>query len=96
MEKIRRIFRVDSNYQLLIVNVVFAITGSLALYSAGYLLDLMDLNDKNMNQVLYWTLGIVLILPVYQILLILVGSLFGEFEYFWEMEKKIINRLSKK
>tara|TARA_Y100000768_G_scaffold339205_1_gene282288 strand:- start:376 stop:666 length:291 start_codon:yes stop_codon:yes gene_type:complete len=96
MEKIRRIFRVDSNYQLLIVNVVFAITGSLALYSAGYLLDLMDLNDKNMNQVLYWTLRIVLILPVYQILLILVGSLFGEFEYFWEMEKKIINRLSKK
>ena len=96
MEKIRRIFRVDSNYQLLIVNVVFARTGSLALYSAGYLLDLMDLNDKNMNQVLYWTLRIVLILPVYQILLILVGSLFGEFEYFWEMEKKIINRLSKK
>ena len=96
MEKIRRIFRVDSNYQLLIVNVVFAITGSLALYSAGYLLDLMDLNDTNMNQVLYWTLRIVLILPVYQILLILVGSLFGEFEYFWEMEKKIINRLSKK
>ena len=96
MEKIRRIFRVGSNYQLLIVNVVFAITGSLALYSAGYLLDLMDLNDKNMNQVLYWTLRIVLILPVYQILLILVGSLFGEFEYFWEMEKKIINRLSKK
>ena len=96
MEKIRRIFRVDSNYQLLIVNVVFAITGSLALYSAGYLLDLMDVNDKNMNQVLYWTLRIVLILPVYQILLILVGSLFGEFEYFWEMEKKIINRLSKK
>ncbi len=96
MEKIRRIFRVDSNYQLLIVNVVFAITGSLALYSAGYLLDLMNLNDKNINQVLYWTLRIVLILPVYQILLILVGSLFGEFEYFWEMEKKIINRLSKK
>ncbi|MBK47167.1 MAG: diacylglyceryl transferase [Gammaproteobacteria bacterium] len=96
MEKIRRIFRVNSNYQLLIVNVVFAITGSLALYSAGYLLDLMGLNVKNMNQVLYWTLRIVLILPVYQILLILVGSLFGEFEYFWEMEKKIINRLSRK
>ena len=96
MEKIRRVFRVNSNYQLLIVNIVFAITGSLALYLAGYLLDLISFNPENMNQAIYWTLRIILILPVYQVLLILVGSIFGEFEYFWEMEKKIISRFSKK
>ena len=96
MEKIRKLFRVDSNYQLFIVNIVFAITGSLALYFAGILLDLIDINANNTNTFLYWTLRITLILPVYQVLLLLVGTIFGEFEYFWAMEKKIISRFKRK
>ena len=96
MEKIRKLFKVDSNYQLFIVNIVFAITGSLALYFAGILLDLININNENTNTFIYWTLRIILILPVYQILLLLVGTIFGEFKYFWAMEKKIINRFRKK
>jgi len=96
MEKIRKLFKVDSNYQLFIVNVVFAITGSLALYFAGILLDLISININNTNTFIYWTLRIILILPVYQILLLLVGTLFGEFKYFWAMEKKIISRFMRK
>lgn len=40
MKKIRSFFKVDSNYQLFIVNLVFALTGSAALYFADYLLNL--------------------------------------------------------
>ena len=96
MEKIRKLFKVDSNYQLFIVNVVFAITGSLALYLAGILLDLINISTDNTNTLIYWTLRIILILPVYQVLLLLVGAIFGEFKYFWAMEKKIINRFKRK
>ena len=96
MEKIRKLFKVDSNYQLFIVNIVFAITGSLALYFAGILLDLISISVDNTNTFLYWTLRITLILPVYQVLLLLVGTIFGEFQYFWAMEKKIISRFKKK
>tara|TARA_B100000579_G_scaffold423099_1_gene425876 strand:- start:580 stop:870 length:291 start_codon:yes stop_codon:yes gene_type:complete len=96
MEKIRKLFKVDSNYQLFIVNIVFAITGSLALYFAGILLYLININNENTNTFIYWTLRIILILPVYQILLLLVGTIFGEFKYFWAMEKRIINRFRKK
>ena len=96
MEKIRKLFKVDSNYQLFIVNIVFAITGSLALYFAGIMLDLININNANTDTFIYWTLRIILILPVYQILLLLVGTIFGEFKYFWAMEKKIINRFRKK
>ena len=96
MEKIRKLFKVDSNYQLFIVNIVFAITGSLALYFAGILLDLISISVDNTNTFLYWTLRITLILPVYQVLLLLVGTIFGEFKYFWAMEKKIISRFKKK
>ena len=96
MEKIRKLFKVDSNYQLFIVNIVFAITGSLALYLAGILLDLINISTDNTNTLIYWTLRIILILPVYQVLLLLVGAIFGEFKYFWAMEKKIINRFKRK
>jgi len=96
MEKIRKLFKVDSNYQLFIVNIVFAITGSLALYFAGILLDLISISVDNTNTFLYWTLRITLILPVYQVLLLLVGTIFGEFKYFWAMEKKIISKFKKK
>ena len=96
MEKIRKLFKVDSNYQLFIVNIVFAITGSLALYCAGILLDLINISVDNTNTLVYWTLRIILILPVYQVLLLLIGAIFGEFKYFWAMEKKIINRFKRK
>jgi hypothetical protein len=34
-----------------------------------------------------------LLIPVYQILLIVVGAFFGEFTYFWRIEKKMLGRL---
>ena len=85
MEKIRRLFRVGSNYQLIIVNIVFAVTGTLALYLAGDDLDFIGVMHGDVSNVVYWTLRILVIIPVYQILLIVIGTVFGEFSYFWEM-----------
>ena len=96
MKKIRQIFRVDTNYQLFIVNIVFAVTGTLALYLAGDILRVIGINQDQISHSFYWTLRVIIIIPVYQVLLIIVGTLFGEFKYFWEMEKKMINRFRKK
>ena len=41
----------------------------------------------------YWILRLILIFPLYQILLILVGTIFGQFKYFWEIEKKFLARI---
>ena len=96
MEKIRQLFRVNSNYQLIIVNIVFAVTGTLALYLAGDVLHMLGVKHGNISNVVYWTLRILVIIPVYQVLLIVIGSVFGEFRYFWEMEKKMFRRFRKK
>ena len=96
MEKIRQLFRVNSNYQLIIVNIVFAVTGTLALYVAGDVLHMLGVKHGNISNVVYWTLRILVIIPVYQVLLIVIGSVFGEFRYFWEMEKKMFRRFRKK
>ena len=96
MAKIRTLFRVDTNYQLIIVNIVFAVTGTLALYLAGDVINLLGIKESEVSSFIFWTLRIIVIIPVYQVLLIVIGTLFGEFRYFWEMEKKMLNRFRKK
>ena len=93
MQKIRNFFKVESNFQLLIVNVVFAVTGTISVILAGFVLNLIGLDTNALNSSLYWTLRILILMPIYQILLIMVGAAFGEFSYFWRIEKKMLNRL---
>jgi len=84
MEKLRKVFKVTSTYQLVIVFIVFGITGSLSLFLSDHILKLLELENL--------IFSIFLVLLVYQILLIIIGTLFGEFKYFWAMEKKILSR----
>ena len=84
MDRLKKIFKVTSTYQLVIVFVVFGITGSLSLVISEYISTFLNIDNIIMS--------IISILIVYQVLLIIIGTLFGEFDYFWEMEKKIISR----
>ncbi len=84
MDKLKSLFKVSSTYQLIIVFIVFGITGSMSLVVSEYILIFFNLNNI--------LLSVLFILIVYQVLLIVIGSIFGEFRYFWDMEKKIISR----
>ena len=86
MEKLKKIFKVKSLYQLIVVFIVFGITGSLSLFVSDYILGFLNLNS--------FILSVLLLIMTYQVLLIIVGTLFGEFTYFWAMEKKIISRFN--
>ena len=84
MDKLKILFRVSSTYQLIVVFIVFGITGSLSLIVSDYISGFFNLDSI--------ILSIIFVLVIYQILLIIIGTLFGEFDYFWEMEKKILSR----
>ena len=86
MEKLKKIFKVKSLYQLIVVFIVFGITGSLSLFVSDYILGFLNLNS--------FILSVLLLIMTYQVLLIIIGTLFGEFTYFWAMEKKIISRFN--
>ena len=90
MQKVRNLFRVESNAQFIIVNIVFAVTGTASVYIAGIIIDFFGLDV--LNSFAYWTLRVLLLIPVYQVLLIVIGTLFGQFTYFWQMEKKMLKR----
>ena len=93
IEKIKKFLQVDSYFQLIIVLTVFSITGSLSLFLSDYLLKILDININNYDPIFFYLLRIFFIFPIYQILLIIIGTIFGEFNYFWKFEKKILRRL---
>jgi len=91
-DKLLKIFRVENISQLTIVFIVFGITGSLSVVVGKYFL-IFIFGEDLVNNDFYWLLRLILIFPVYQILLIVVGTLFGQFKYFWEIEKKILVKM---
>ena len=85
--KLIKIFKVKDFNQLIIIFIVFGITGSLSVVLGKYVL-INIFGESFLNNDYYWLLRLILIFPIYQILLIIVGALFGQFRYFWEIEKK--------
>ena len=91
-QKLLKLFKVDNYFRLLIIFTVFGITGSLSVVLGKYVL-ISIFSSNIQNNEFYWLIRILLIFPLYQILLIIIGTLFGEFKYFWAIEKKILVRL---
>ena len=90
--KLIKIFKVKDFNQLIIIFIVFGITGSLSVVLGKYVL-INIFGESFLNNDYYWLLRLILIFPIYQVLLIIVGALFGQFRYFWEIEKKILIRM---
>ena len=90
--KLIKIFKVKDFNQLIIIFIVFGITGSLSVVLGKYVL-INIFGESFLNNDYYWFLRLILIFPIYQVLLIIVGALFGQFRYFWEIEKKILIRM---
>jgi len=90
--KIFKMFKVDSYLRLFVIFLVFGITGSLSVYLGKYIL-IGIFSERFIESDLFWVIRLLLVFPLYQFLLIIVGSIFGEFKYFWEIEKKILSRL---
>ena len=90
--KLIKIFKVKDFNQLIIIFIVFGITGSLSVVLGKYVL-INIFGESFLNNDYYWLLRLILIFPIYQVLLIIVGALFGQFRYFWEIDKKILIRM---
>ena len=93
MEKLKKHWGIDSNWQILVILIVFAITGSSSAKLAGPLVEFFGLHQENSHWFVYWSLRLLLIFPIYQVLLVSFGWLFGQFQFFWAFEKKMLSRL---
>lgn len=87
LNRLKQRWGISSNRQLLIIFVVFAITGSGSLRLASPLLDYAGISQIE-NPWLRIPLRLLAILPVYQVLLLFTGALFGQFHFFLNLQKR--------
>ena len=93
MNKLKEKWGITSNFQIIIILVVFSITGSVAVWIAKPVLNLVGLDKEIVSPWLFWPIRIFIIFPIYQILIVIIGALFGQFKFFWAFEKKMLVRL---
>lgn len=91
MKKLKERWGIRSNKQLIIIFIVFGITGSLATIIAKPLTLFLGLST---DYWLFWPIRILIIFPIYKAILLIVGWLFGEFDFFWNFIKKMLQRFS--
>lgn len=92
MRKLKERWGLQSNTQVFIIFLVFAITGSSAAKLAVPLTNLVGITKAH-DWFIYWPIRILIIFPIYQVLLVAFGWLFGQFSFFWAFEKKMLSRL---
>ena len=93
MKRLKEKWGIESNLQLIIILVVFSITGSLSLYVSKPILDFVGLDKEVLSAWIYKPFRLLLIFPAYQVLILIIGALFGQFKFFWAFEKKMLVRL---
>ncbi|WP_176619934.1 DUF6787 family protein [Flagellimonas chongwuensis] len=92
-KKLENKWKVDYKWEMIAIFIVFAITGSLSGKLAAPLVHWIGFDNENIHGAIYWTLRILLIFPIYQVLLVGIGWLFGQYQFFWNFEKKMLKRM---
>lgn len=89
MKKLKARWGISSNWQILTIFIVFSITGSTAAKLGKPLTLLLGISKDFW---LFWPIRIILLFLTYQIILLIVGWLYGEIDFFWAFEKKMLKR----
>ena len=93
MANLKERWGITSNWQILVILFVFSITGSSSLFVAKPIIRFLGITKENLHVVVYWVLYVMISFIFYQIMLVLFGWVFGQFKFFWNMEKKMLKRI---
>jgi len=93
MKRLKEKWEIKSNSQFIIILIIFSVTGSLAIWVVKPILEIVGLDKSTVNPWIFWPIRIAIIFPIYQIMILVIGALFGQFKFFWAFEKKMLVRL---
>lgn len=92
MSRLKEKWGIKSNWHLALIFLVFSITGSLSVYVKAILFNLIGV-DRETSLLIMIPLYIITIIPTYYVLLLLIGTLLGQYRFFLAFEKKSLGRL---
>lgn len=90
IKKMQDKWELKSLWQVVIVLIVFSLTGFTVLFIKGPILDLISGGAER-----EWWMTVIyfaLILPIYNIILLCYGFILGQFSFFWKYELKMLRR----
>lgn len=96
MGKLKERWGISSNWEIIVILLVFAVTGSTASYLGKPVLNYLEITPEAFSTFGYWTIRIVLLFIMYQFMLVFFGWLFGQYAFFWSFEKKMLRRIGLK
>ena len=92
MNNLKKRWGIETNYQLTIIFIVFAITGSASAWLSKPFCIWLGITKEDIG-IWFTPVRLILIFPIYQVLLVTIGLLFGQFKFFWAFEKKMLKRM---
>lgn len=95
LQRLQAKWHLNSLFQVVLVLIVFALTGFTILFIKKPIFDFLGVSMERGG---FWktVLYLLLVLPLYQIILLMWGFVFGQFSFFWEKEKQFIRRITGK
>lgn len=77
--------------RVVLILLVFACTGFTVMFLKKPIVAFFA--GEGEQPVLFTVLYYILILPVYNVILLIYGALFGQFKFFWAFEKRMLARM---
>ena len=90
MKKLKERWGITSNFQIIIIFIVFGITGSVSAVISGPLTEYL-IGDANINSFIKFLIRIIVLTPIYQVLLLFFGLIFFQFNFFFKFVKKFLS-----
>ena len=92
LKKLILIFKAKSLIHLIKIFLIFGLAGSLSLYLSEFIYNYINLKDFVNIYIVKFFIKLIFLIIMYQITLLSIAIIFGEFKYFFKFFKKFFNR----
>lgn len=91
-EKLKVRWELENYWQLILVLIIFSISGMSVLYVRKYAFQWLGFTAQTplWEESIAW---LFIVVPSYQLLFLTYGTILGQFEFVWEFEKNNLERL---
>jgi hypothetical protein len=93
LERMKQKWGLNSMFQVILILIVFALTGTTVVWIRPIIFKMLGIENASgwLKTISY----LILVFPLYQVLLLIYGFIFGQFSFFWEKEKKLAKAVQK-
>ena len=91
LERLKKRWNIKSNFQLVLILIIFSVSGSSTLFVRQVVFEWIGVTGDTSLWIKV-PLYVLIIFPAYQILFLIIGTLFGQFRFAWNFEKKVFSR----